>query len=435
MFNVRHAAASSLAVLALCTAVLPVLAQTTPPSPAPAADTATRPFALSTGTVQAAIGTDLLWRVREPVAERFAAAGRDGDAVTVFAETLGVPWREFAENTEPRADHPWVRMQRELADAARASGKPVSLQLTLARERFAREAVRDGTNIELRDIGGRCFDLNQSTEALYVTAYPRYVTWMMRNYAPRWVNVSAEINGYLAACGDGPAWRALVDLQRASYRAAKAVDANAVVYASFLIDELYGKSLDGFDAAHYAALNNLSRDRFGLAMQIHGARATDPVQLPRDYLSRVRDRNPKEAPLLVADTGWNSRDLALGTPSSCQRAAVPGNDAAAAAYLRWLLAQARALNVDLVTWSSLFDALPADVMTSCYPSASWPFYRACGNDSNCIFMNAQRSAAENAQAGELRFKAEGAMGLRTYEGTPKGALMQVWQEALRQPRR
>lgn len=157
-----------------------------------------------------------------------------------------------------------------------------------------------------------------------------------------------------------------------------------------------------------------------------------PGELPRDYFVRTRLRHPDEAPIVIAETGWNSQSLKLGTPESCIDV-VPSSEDLQAAYLEGLIAAARAYRLELVTWFSQRDVLPAAVMDSCYARATPPRYDACHGEVWCLGVNIYRQIAPaNLMVGDLVFKGFGSMGLARYDGAPKPALKR-WRDQLAIP--
>lgn len=315
--------------------------------------------------------------------------------LTVWAEHYGVPWDAFASNGAP--PEPWRQMMLTIAFGARVTGKPVDLQLLLTRDAPARHATSAGLVAM-----PRCADLTA-----YRTAYARYVTWMVRTFRPATVNVAVEISRFVTGCGTGPAWDAAVQVANAGAAAAKAARRVATVYVSVQLEDLYGQSLIGFDEGLYAALSGLTRERFGVSTYPQALAGDVVAALPADYLTRVRARHPEERPVWVAETGWLSTPLVLGSPGACWPA-LNGSPETQAQYRAWLASQ----GVELVTWWSSRDLIPHATMTACVPAT------CLADDSWCQAVNVFR-AVFGQPAGDLLFKAFGTMGLSGYGGEPK----------------
>jgi hypothetical protein len=318
--------------------------------------------------------------------------------LTVWAEHYGVPWAAFAASSHPPPSWPWTHTMRALAEAARATGKPIDLQMVLTRDVPAPHATETGL-VPMPP----CLDL-----AGYRTAYARYVAWMVRQFAPATVNVGAEISRFPVVCGTSSSWMSVITAANAGYRAAKRVRPDALVYVSAQLEDMYDHTLGGWNDAVYAALSGLQRDRFGLSTYPQALAGDRVERLPLDYLTRVRARHPAERPLVIAETGWLAMPLVLGTPEACWTA-LTGSPETQAAYRAWLTTHAAIDGLEWVTWWSAQDLLPADVMTTCYPRDCPP------DDPWCAALQAFR-AAFGAPLGDLVFKAFGTMGLATYTG-------------------
>lgn len=413
-----HVAAATL-VLAACGG-----GSSTPP---PAG--ATRTVKLSATAVQAVAGASQLYQLT-PGTQTFAALAQDVDVVTVFVEHYGIPWDEFAAAAAPPDTHPWTIAMRAFAANAKATGKPLALQATLARDKLAGAARANGTALVV-DTAWKpaCFDFGNATDgAQYRTAYRRFAAWMATLFQPVHFVHAVEISGYRKACPNDAAWNALVATANDAYDAIKAATPAALVYPSFILTDLYASSAQGFDAALVDALAGLKRDRLGLSIYPQGLGVV-PQALPSDFVTRLRVRRPAEPPIVVTETGWNTDDLRVGTPGACVTG-LSSSETVARDYLDWLLTRAGTDGITLVTWWSGRDLLPADVMAACYPNASAPAFAACNGDAWCGAVNVFRaSTPADPLTGEVIFKAFGTMGLRRYDGTAKPALLQRWQAA------
>jgi hypothetical protein len=395
-----------------------------------------RSFLLSSSPIQNWPYEEPFTRLTHAPEYTFDDVAREVDILTLFVEHYGLPWDAFATAETPPADHPWTQAMLRLAASARAANRPLALQMVLSREEVAGNAGRDergGLRVDSRWLP-KCDALSQSQ---HQTAYVRYVRWMVETFTPRYVNVAVEIDRFLSGCPAGAGWQRLVDVERRAYDAARAVAPQAIVYFSINAEHLYSDSLTGFDEGLYGQLASLKRDRFGLSTYPSGVRRDGsthalPADLPADYFDRVRRRHVSEQPLLIAETGWNTESLSLGVTSSCMTLA-PSSADTQDAYVRVLFESAERGGIELVTWWSLRDLMPADVMRTCYPAAPAPDFAACQNNPWCIGNNIYRTIAPaNPAFGDLVFKGFGTMGLRDYTGAAKRAATR-WRDTLARP--
>jgi hypothetical protein len=399
----------------------------------------TRSFALSATAVQAVSGASQFYQLT-PGAFSFASLADDVDVLTVFIEHYGIPWDEFAVADAPPESHPWTVTMRAFAAAARATGKPLLLQSVLARDRLAGRARSVGGVLSVDDQWqAPCFDFGTSPDGpRYRAAYRRYAVWIAALFEPRALVSGVEISVYRKACASDSAWASLVATANETYDAVKALRPALQVFPSFVLADVYAGSATGYDSAFFGQFDVLKRDRLGLSIYPQGMLGAggQPRALPADFFRRVRDRRPTEPPIQITETGWNSDTLALGSTTANCTAALPSSETMARDYLDVLLNRAAADGIELVTWWSDRDLLPAEQMAACHPTAAPPSYAACNGQAWCITVNAFRAAwPGGAVQGELLFKVFGTMGLRRYDGTPKPLLMQRWRETLAQPYR
>lgn len=393
--------------------------------------TTTRSYSLSATAVQAVANGAPFYQLT-PGGASFAALANDVDVLTVVVEHYGIPWEEFANAVAPPDGHPWTIAMRNFAAAARASGKPLVLQVVLARDRLAARAGQSGANLVVDDNWKpACFDFGNPTDgARYRIAYRRFAVWIATLFEPADFVSGVEISAFRSLCTSDAAWTALVATANEAYDAVKAARPAMRVYPSFVLTDLYANSPSGLNATLVSALDGLRRDRLGLSVYPQGlAGLTRPSALPADFLRRLRDRRPSEPPIVITETGWNADDLRVGTPLACTTS-LASNEGTAREYLDWLLNRANADGLTLVTWWSWRDLLPASVMAACYPNSAAPLFSECGGDAWCAALNLFRAASPgNPAAGEVLFKAFGTMGLRRYDGFAKSALFDRWQAA------
>jgi hypothetical protein len=223
----------------------------------------------------------------------------------------------------------------------------------------------------------------------------------------------------------------VIAVANAAYAEAKKQDPKLRAFPSFQIDHLYGYAkdscADGMDKntcfdRNYAQITDLKRDRFAMSSYpyMQGQRVAD---LPADYFERAAARGGEQA--LIAETGWLSTNLVAQNGSSCTTV-ITSSEQDAADYLTRVLADARRIPLELVTWWSNRDLLPAGLMTNC----------PCDYDATwCGVVDQFRSAAGAPLTpgadliGEVLLKAFGTMGLRDYDGKLKPKLAAPWKAA------
>jgi hypothetical protein len=399
-----------------------------PDAPAPIDAGPSRPYALASGGVQLLVSGAALGLQITP-----ANLADDNDVIEVHQEFYGVPWDAFEGSTAPPPE--WVAQMDAIARAARATGKPVFLSVTMldgARSTLAAKTVIDSGQVKSQDGWSTpCYDFRSAPDASTVTqGYLRYVAWMVDEFAPRWLNVAVEVNLFFEKCP--AAVDGLVDVANAAYDAAKAKRADLVVFPSFQIDHLYGYSSDScpastprsacFDAA-YAQIAPLKRDRFAMSTYPMYGNFQTPNDLPVDWFTRGSSRGGERP--LVAETGWTSSPIVVQSRAAGCVAVLTGTEADEAAYLGRVLDAAQQDGIELVNWWSDRDLVVAQVMTDC----------PCTFDMTwCAVLDIFRGPATDAgpdtqEQGELGLKAFGTMGLRDYGGNVKPTVYARWMAA------
>jgi hypothetical protein len=394
----------------------------------------TRPYYMSATASQAVANQTPLYQ-QNTSAFPMSALAQDVDVISVFTEHLGFPVDLFLTSAPPPATHPWTVEITKLATATKAPGKPIMLQFALMRDSPVARAYALNGELKLdRTWLPRCYDM--STDAiggLIQKAYVNYVRWVTLLFAPKYVVAMAEINLYYGCFPrDSNAWRAMVTVERNAYDAVKAIYPNVPAFPSFNLEMLYNNSAFGFDTDQYNAMSDLKRDRFGISAFPQGLPAsngvTNPYQLPQDYLSRVKDRNPQEKRMLITETGWNSQSIAVHYLGHCVPTVTLSDPSFTYVYLVYVLYYAWLNNFEVVTWWSDRDLIPATAMNTCYPATS---PAGCNGDLWCLSvlqMEAEFQPYWPTANSELVFKAFGTMGLRDYAGDPKPGTMELWQQ-------
>lgn len=383
----------------------------------------TRSFYLATAGIQAEVGSDPLFQH----AVDFDTLAADSDVIEIHEEYIGIPWDAFAAGTEPPAE--WAAVLEKLAADARATGKPIFLNTLIGREFLAPRAFVEGSELRREENwSARCYDFATATDgAAYKLAYSRYVTWMAETFEPRWMNVAIEINLFHQACPG--AWDGMVDAERAAYEAVKAARPETLVFPSFVLGTLYGFECDPAQRqqcydANYAAISGLERDRFAVSTYPY-LNELALGEIPEDWFTRAADRGGETT--IIAETGWNAVTAVGQLGDQCVDANVTSPDDQRA-YLERLIHEGDKSSVEMVTWWSNSDLLPAFVMGDC----------PCDDDAAwCATVNAFRDAGggtpEAKFFAELLFKIWGTMGLRDHDGAPRQPIYGRWSEELAIP--
>lgn len=417
---------SSFILVALITS-LPTAAQTS------------RPFSMSTTAIQALPGHTPLYQNVSP-SFSLQTMSADADVITLFPEYLGIPFDSFAGTSYLVSNDPWAVKMTALANAAKATRKPIMIQIVLTRDILVAKAVNQNGQVVVQPgwVTG-CADLMSPQLSTLGSAYINYARWMARTFAPKYMVIMIEANLYYVHCGGNTAsWQKLVEIERRTYDAVKLINPAIIAFPSFKLEDVYGQQPNGFDQAQYAALAPMKRDRLGFATYPYGMKIggvfANPYQLPQDYLSRVRDRNPSEPRIVITETGWNSDGIAISNEGSCYTNFLYSDLRYQSAFLGLLLYTAYAKNFDHVSWWSDRDLIPSRVMTSCFPTSSPPFPE-CNGDIWCGAINSWRGTHIGWTPGfaELAFKSFGTLGLRGYDGTPKAESMATWRRFLQLP--
>ncbi|MEZ5567184.1 MAG: hypothetical protein R3E54_02320 [Halioglobus sp.] len=376
-----------------------------------------------------------------------ASLRNDLDVFKLVADYIGIPYDLFAENSEPPEDHPWTIAARQLIADALEIELPLILQLGLARRSMVGSAILDEDGELVVDLtwAPPCFDFSAAEAAPVGDAYVNYAAWLARELQPAYVVSFSEANLYYRECGGATAaWDELVEIQRRAYEAIKRAVPGASVFASFNLEALYGDTLDGWDEDQYQALSKMSYDTFSMAsypfgITREGGVFVTPYDLPPDYLSRVLTHHPEEKRLSIAETGWNNVSIAVGDTDSCFENFPYSEPRFAADYFEFVVNTAHRQEFDFLSWFSFRDALPANVLGTCYvrTDSTDPDNDACLQEFWCQAINQAKNTVlipgATALFSEVVQKAFGAMGLQEYDGTSRGLLLDRWREVLALP--
>ncbi len=359
----------------------------------------------------------------------------DVDVIEIHQEYYGIPWSTFATGAAPPAA--WKAVMDGLVTSA--AGKPIFLSVTMLdggrNSLSSRTVVTNGAVTAEDNWAAACYDFATASDgAMMKQAYLNYVTWMVGEFSPRWLNVAVEVNLFFEHCPAAAA--GVIDVSNAAYMEVKAKNAALVVFPSFQIEHLYGYSTDScpdqgarsscFDAA-YTQIAPMKRDRFAMSSYPMISAIPTPSALPADWFTRGSSRG-NERPL-IAETGWNSTPLIVPVGGSCNTV-FTSDLPSAAAYLALVLAAGKSASMDLVNWWSNRDFLDSRLMTNCPCSFDMTWCTLLSEFGTLLVDGGGATAQEQ---GELYLEAFGAMGIRNYDGTPKPALMTEWQAARASP--
>jgi len=397
----------------------------------------TRPFLMSSTAIQTVQTPGQIYQ-NYSAGFPFSALAADVDVITVFPEYLGIPLASFAGGTAPPPTDPWTVQMLTMAHDARATGKPLMVQIALSRVNVVPMAINNFGTLQLvSNWAPGCLDFTNPLYAGLSAAYVNYATWIAGVFAPKYLVTMVEPNLYYASCGGNTAsWKAFAAIGDAVYDAVKHVDASIVAFPSYNLEALYSQNLTGYDAAQYTnAVAAMKHDRLGFATFPWGL--GNPYQLPLDYFTRVRDKNPSEPRIVIAETGWNSTTIRLYWALFNTCSDFLYNDPSfESAFMSFLIYSAYVGNFDVITWWSDRDLIDSKVLGTCYPPATPPFFTQCNGDFWCIGVNFDRAYPPPwtpPEFGELVYKAFGAMGLRNYDGSPKTGQLDLWKKYLALP--
>jgi hypothetical protein len=361
----------------------------------------------------------------------------DADVFAVHQEFYGLPWDAFEKDTAPPAE--WVAVMDGLRDAATRSGHPVFLSVTMLdgqRQHLADQTqIQSGAVKTVSSGSAACYDFNSAADASSKkAAYVKYVTYMVKKFQPKYLNVAIEVNLFFEKCPAAAA--GVIDVANAAYEAGKALAPNTVVFPSIQIDHLYGYSSDScadqtareacFDA-NYSALVGLRRDRFAMSTYPYMNEVGTPGNLPADWFTKGAARGGEKP--LIAETGWPSTDIVVKAKDGTCPTVFHFDEPESAAYLARVLSDAEKHRLELVTWWSDRDLVVSDLMTNC----------PCTFDATwCTVLDIFRgpvstTATDTQFVGELLLKAFGTMGIRHYDGTPKPEHYALWTAARQRP--
>jgi len=361
----------------------------------------------------------------------FDPAYLDGliDLASIHQDFYGIPWLEFASGDPlPSA---WLEKMSALKNFADELGFPVFLSITpldsSTRANLAPLAQNDGNgNLVLTyDWTSTC--INPATDPLGETvkaAYKNYALWMVDFFEPKFANIGTEINLFYHFCGNEP-FSGMIDIVNAAYDSIKDAHADLPVLVSFQIDMLWDYEDDACQPdpipcleANLAVMEPIKRDLFGISTYPLGFKNTIGY-VPEEHFSGIAERVSE--PLAIAETGYNSGSVIIETPhgsDNCVTYLTSSHDEQLG-YLKFLLTEAKRLNMPFVIWWSIRDYLPKALEASCpCPEDLEPMW--------CLAMNSFDFETE------LMLRFFGHVGAIYNDGSEKEA-HSLWKEWLRKP--
>ena len=305
----------------------------------------------------------------------FDTTGFDGrvDAISLHQDFFGLPWDEFASGAALPAA--WVSEMTEIRDMAEALGAPIYLSLTPLdgmRSTLAPKATDQGGELVLvENWAAPCFNFETGESAPALRrAYLDYAKWMVDFFEPRWLTNVIEMNLFYVSCPD--AYGPLIDVANAVYDQEKSWRPGLIVFPTFVIDALYGYGGNGnCEVGDFSCLEDslalnagVRRDRIGISSYpLH--MSYEWTRIPDDYFSLIADMSGER--VVFGETGWATHPVWIPTeenPTECWRI-FDTSDADQIDYMRYLFEQADAMGSDLVTWWSLRDYLPREMLDNC----------------------------------------------------------------------
>jgi len=295
------------------------------------------------------------------------------DLVSVQMDFFGIPWDEFAAGTDPPAA--WVSTMQGIHDQLQLIGTGAYLSLGLlggTRDTLAPKATeQDGKLVLVDNWAGHCYDLDTGADAqMWRYAYKAYARWLVDYFNPIFLTNVIEMNLFGYYCPDS--YAPVISLANEVYDQEKAINPDLPIFPTLVIDQLYGYNglgdceIGDFSCldASLATLADIKRDRIGISSYpLH--MTYEWTQIPDDYFSLIHDKTGET--LAFGETGYASYPVSIPNPdqpTECFQV-FDSSDEDQTAYMQFLFDQAQSTGTDLVTWWSLRDYLPADVLTDC----------------------------------------------------------------------
>lgn len=358
------------------------------------------------------------------------------DIVSLHVDDFwGVPWAELEAKTPlPQA---WLARWTDLAQRAKATGKPVYLSVSPLGDRrtLAPRVVDPPAKAEHwapEDSSGCYLFASDAAAATHRAAYLAYLEVLVGLVEPRWLSPAIEVNVLATKCPTQKvAWLAwLSDV----VTKVKAAHPALAVFPTVQLEHLYGIADKAAECPSLSPsacfdqrlpeLTALPGDRLAFSTYPWGWGYLGQ-DLPADTFAKIAAADPRR--IWIAETGWPTVPIRAtygATAGECGSELVPSSIASEAKLDAWasrLLAEADARRFEAVVWWESRDFLDAPVAATC----------PCpGSNATCAMTSAFR--AKSAVA-EFLLRQFGNMGLVRSDGTSRAAHA-AWKAAFARPR-
>jgi hypothetical protein len=378
----------------------------------------------------------------------------DRDLLSLHVDDFwGVSWDQCSSTGCVNLPAKWTKDWQDLAAQAHASQKPIYLALSPLGERrtLARRVLADGSfqdhwlATDAID-GNGCYRFSSDTAAAtYKAAYIGFLKYLVELIGPKYLSPTIEMNLPFVTCpSEKAAWIAwYADV----YAALKVAYPTLVVFPTFQLESMYGITDAPSACSSGTSLDECFEQRLAEASTIPGDRiafstypwtwrfsATASFDYPKDTFARVQAATTRK--IWISETGWNSAPIRAsyphGSSGTCGDFIIPAtfevpalgtlgiaNDMEHAAYLTWLLQEARTRKFEAVVWWLNRDFLDARAAGTC------PCAPADGDTCKLTDL----FFAGGAATGELQVRLFANMGLRHYDGTARPGYTE-WKRAL-----
>ncbi len=379
----------------------------------------------------------------------------DRDLLSVHVDDFwGVPWDHCNASGCTNLPAAWWAQWQPLA--AKASGKTLYLAVSPLGDRktLAPRVQADGSTAQrwntAVDANGCYLFASDPAAAAYRDAYIGYVKTVVDLVGPKYLSPAIEINIPFVSCpAQKTAWIAWYAQVHAALKTAYP---SLIVFPTFQMESMYGASDAASRCAAGTSYTQCFDTRLAEALTIPGDRiafSTYPLgwkysaefnfDIPKDTYTRVRQATAR--PIWISETGWAAVRVRTAYPHGASGSCgadlltptidVPGvgtldvaNDAAQAAYARWLLDEAQAQKFEAVIWWLERDYLDGAIAATCPCTPA--------DSETCKMADVFYSLG--GDFGEFMLRGFGNMALRHRDGTPRAAAA-LWHEWAQRPHR
>jgi hypothetical protein len=389
------------------------------------------------------------WRFENP---------EDRDLLSLHVDDFwGVPWDYCDATACSSLPLSWIDQWRQLADAAKATAKPIYLALsplggrrTLAPEVLPDGSTRAGWNSNID--GNGCYRFDSDVNAAhYKASYISYLRYIIDLVNPDYFSPAVEMNMPFTNCPmQKSAWIAWYN---DVHVAIKAAYPQLIVFPTFQLEHMYGIS-DDASACSSGTLAACFDSRLEEVVTIPADRiafssypsawvyhAEFDYSFPRDTFAKIAQATTRK--IWLSETGWPAMPVLSSyehdANGSCGELFYPStlevpqvglfdlaNDAAHADYMTWLLNEAQQRGLEAVVWwlnrDYLDDAVTGNGACPCLPP----------DNSTCLLLDQFFDVSGNT--GEILQRMFGNMALRYHDGSPRPG-QEIWQAYIRRPYR